>query len=173
MKKLFSILTLFVVMSFTANAQFKKADKFVEGTASYTKTEGTDGTYGLSPVVGYFVNDKMAIGAYGEFSKNETTKTNNVGVFGRHYFLNIGKNFKTFSQLSVLSSTTTVAGEKTSGVSFNFGLGANYFVTSRLALSTSLGNLMSYDGGSSEFSIGFSGIKNPISNPSFGVLYKF
>lgn len=173
MKKLFSILTLFVVMSFTANAQFKKADKFVEGTASYTKTEGTDGTYGLSPVVGYFVNDKMAIGAYGEFSKNETTKTNNVGVFGRHYFLNIGKNFKTFSQLSVLSSSVTTAGVKTTGVNFDLGLGMNYFVTSRLALSTSIGSLMSYNGGSSEFKIGFDGIKNPLVSPSFGVLYKF
>lgn len=173
MKKLFSILTLFVVMSFTANAQFKKADKFVEGTASYSKTEGTDGTYGLSPVVGYFVTDKIAVGAYGEFSKNATTKNNSVGAFGRCYFLNVGKNFKTFSQLSVLSSSTTAAGETTSGVSFDLGLGINYFVTSRLALSSNLGNLMNYDSKTSTFSIGFSGINNPISNPSFGVLYKF
>lgn len=175
MKKVFSILALAAIISCSATAQstFKKSDKFAEGTASYSKAEGSDGTYGVQPTIGYFVNDKIAIGLTGNFAKGTDSKTSNIGAFGRLYFLNLGKNFKVFSQLSVVSSSETVASEKTTGVGFDMGLGMNYFFTDRLALSTNLAGLMSYNSGDSEFNIGFNGVNNPLVAPSFGVLYKF
>ena len=102
MKKLFSILAVVAISTGAVKAQstFQKSDKFVEGMASYTKTEGTDGTYKLVPTVGYFVSDKIAVGVMGEFSTTQNSKTSNVGAFGRYYFLNLGKSFKIFSDLT-------------------------------------------------------------------------
>jgi outer membrane protein len=174
MKKMFSMLALVALSTGAIKAQstFQKSDKFVEGMASYTSKDKKE-TYKVSPMIGYFVNDKIAVGAMAEFSTTDSSKTTNIGAFGRYYFLNLGKNFKIFSDLTVMSNSTKVNDEKTSGVAFGTGLGVNYFVTNRLALSTRLANLMSYDGGSSTFNIGFEGITNPINTPTFGVLYKF
>lgn len=180
MKKVFSIFVALTVLTLSVTAQgFKKSDKIIEGMASYNKDDGNSGYYSISPTVGYFINDKIALGLNGEFSTSSNKDASNIGAFGRLYFLEVGKEgkLKVFTQLSVLSSKETTKDstgvEKTSGVGFNWGVGANYFITSRLALSTNLFDLMSYNSAQSEFMIGFKGVNNPLSTPSFGVLYKF
>jgi outer membrane protein len=165
-----------VVTSLAVNAQsFKKSDKFVEGTVSYTKTTDVDASYGIKPTIGYFVTDRVAVGLFGEGTKAGDTKTTNIGAFARCYFLNIGQHCKTFSQLDVASNSTNVSGTKSSAVAANLGLGVNYFVSSRLGLTMNVANLISYESADSKSTttIGFSGINNPFATAKFGVIYKF
>jgi hypothetical protein len=164
-----------MLVSFTTKAQFKKAEKFAEGTVSYLKATGTDGQYLLNPAAGYFLTDKFAVGVSGEFSKNPTTKVNGVGAFGRCYVLSVGSKFHVYSQLSLSSTTTKAGNNETSVKNANVGLGANYFVSKNLALSTSLASLIDYTdvGSTSTFSIGFTGVNNQLNAPKFGILYRF
>ena len=169
MKKAFSILAALAVFSLSVTAQstFKKDDKLVEGTVSYSKSTGSDAEYSIAPSLGYMVTDKVAVGVTGEFVKTTSGEVNNFGIFGRCYFLNVGKSLKVFSQLN--------AGRSYDRFATDLGLGANYFVTKNLALSASLAQLVSYNTGDgvSNFSVGFTGVNNPISAAKFGVLYRF
>lgn len=176
-KVVFLVVALFAAITF-ANAQtgFKKGNKFVEGSVSYTKVEATDATYGFQPTIGYFLTDKFAVGVAGDFGKDGSgVKTSGVGAFGRCYILNIGQNFKAYSQLGVATTTANAAGVKTTGTGANFGFGANYFVSPKLALSVNLADVVSYQSveGSSTFNVGWSGVSNPLNAAKFGVLYKF
>lgn len=176
-KVVFLVVALFAAITF-ANAQngFKKGNKFVEGSVSYTQEEGTHATYGFQPTIGYFVTDRFALGVSGDFAKDETgAKTTGFGAFGRCYVLNIGQNFKAFSQLGIGTTTINDAGVKTTGTGVNFGFGANYFVNSKLALSVGLADVVNYTSveGNSTFNIGWSGVSNPLNAAQFGVLYKF
>lgn len=173
-KLVVSALTLMLV-SFTTKAQFKKTEKFVEGTVSYSKSTGTDGQYTLNPTVGYFLTDKFAVGVSGEFGKNSTQNKTGVGAFGRCYVMNVGSKCYVYSQLNVSTSSTKVGNNKTSVTNANVGLGTNYFVSKNLALSVSVTDLISYtdNGPVSTFSIGFTGINNPLNAAKFGVLYRF
>ena len=159
----------------TAQHNFKKSDKLVEGTVSYSKTTGEDAVYSFNPTVGYFVTNRVAVGAFGQFGKDGEAKTTNFGAFARCYFLTIGKNLHTFSQVDIAANSTNTAGVKTNSTSANLGLGVNYFVSSKLALTMNVANLISYEGadGASTTTIGFTGIDNPFSTAKFGVLYKF
>jgi outer membrane protein len=175
MKKMFSILAVLTILAVSANAQsnFKKSDKILEGTASYVKTEGADASYSLAPTIGYFLTDKFAIGVAGETAKDGAgVKTNSIGAFGRCYFLNIGKNLKTYSQLTMSNVTMNDAG---SAFGLNLGLGLNYFVSSKLALTLHVADLVDYTdmNSTSKFSIGWQGVTNPFSASKFGVLYRF
>lgn len=168
-------IALIAAVTFTNAQTFKKADKFVEGTVSYTKATDVDAVYTINPTLGYFVTSRFAVGANGQFGKDGDTKTTNVGVFGRCYFLTIKNALQTFSQLGVASNSTSVAGVKATSTAVNLGLGANYFVTSRLALSMNVADLISYEAadGKSTMTIGFDGVNNPFATAKFGVLYKF
>ena len=163
-------------VSFATQAQsaFKKSDRILEGTVSYSKTTDVDASYSINSSVGYFMTSKFAIGVAGSFGKDGADKTTNVGVFGRCYFTDI-KNCKLFSQASISSNTTEVAGTKTTSTSAGLGFGANYFVTNKLALTMNVADLVSYTNVSSKstLTVGFDGVNNPFSTAKFGVLYKF
>lgn len=175
MKKLLSMLAL-AAITLTASAQtFKKSDKILEGTVAYSKA-GDDVEYSIAPSVGYFVTDGVAVGVsaqYGE-DKDLSETTTGVGAFVRCYFLNIGKNFKAYSQLGLGNATTKISDVKTSTFGVGVGMGANYFVSKKVALTAQLVDLASYTSteGASAFSIGFTGVKNPFSMATFGVLVK-
>jgi hypothetical protein len=169
---------LLLAVAFSAvigNAQsFKKADKFLEGTISYTKSTGIDAEHSINPTVGYWMTDRFAVGATAELSKS-AAKTTGVGVFGRCQFLTVSKNINVFSQLSLSSTTEDVAGVKTTTFNTGLNLGAYSFVTKRLAITMSLADLVSYTSvdSKSTFTLGFSGVNNPFSTAKFGVAYKF
>lgn len=178
MKKVILLaIAMIAAVTFTnAQTNFKKSDKFLEGTVSYSKSTGTDATYGLQPTFGYFLTDRFAVGASANFGKDGAgVKTTGFGAFGRCYVLNIGQNLKTFSQLTVGGTTTNDAGVKTTGFGVNLGLGVNYFVSSKLALSLNVADLMNYTSveDNSTFTIGWEGVSNPLSAAKFGVLYRF
>lgn len=168
------LVSLFAISGVKAQNTFKKSDKIVEGTVSYSKSTGADAEYSFSPAVGYFVTDRVAVGVAGEFGKSADGDVTNFGAYARCYFLNIGQNFKAYSQLGLGSNTTKVAGVKASEFAAGVGLGANYFVSKKVALSAHIADLVSYTSadGNSNFSLGFTGFNNPIAMSKFGILIK-
>lgn len=166
MKKLFTILTVLIALSTSVTAQstFSKGDKILEGMASYSKESGKDAQWSIGPKVGLFLTDKFAIGLTGSFSDADSGKVTNYGVYGRCYFLNVGKRLNVFSELNV--------GREDYMFSTNLGFGANYFLTKNFALSANLFNLASYKtgDGKSDFNLGFNG--DPLSMTKFGVLVR-
>lgn len=177
MKKQLKFVTVAIALlaaSITAQAQFKKSDKILEGSVSYSKTTGTDGLYSLNPSLGIFLSDRFAVGAGAELGKTPTTKSTGVGVWGRCYLTTVGKNLHVFSQLGVsrLKSETGATELKTTDV--NLGFGANYFVGKKIALTANLTDLINYSdaGSTSTFTVGLSGVSNPLNAATFGILLK-
>ena len=172
MKKLILLAIAFIAFQTSfAQSSFKKSDKIIEGALSYEKSKDADATYTFAPTVGYFLTDKTAIGVTLETGKDDTGKSHSrVGVFARHYFLNVGQNFKVYSQLGVLNNNNA---DTKAYISADFGLGLNYFVTTNLALTTSLTSLASYDDSTSTIKLGVGNVENPFNAPKFGILYRF
>lgn len=174
MKKLLLLAIAFIAFQTSfAQTTFSKGDKLIEGSVSYTKTKDVDASYTFSPTVGYFLNDKTAVGVSVETGKASTGSHTCLGVFARHYFLNVGQNFKVYSQLGVNNNNDDA--DTKAYISADLGLGLNYFVTKNLALTTSLTSLASYNDQTSTFTVGFGDVKNPFTTatPKFGLLYRF
>ena len=57
----------------------------------------------------------------------------------------------------------------------NLGLGGNYDINKKWALTMHVSDLVSYESadGSSVLTVGFSGLNNPLATSKFGVVYKF
>lgn len=106
MKKTITILWICILLSLTAHSQITKGNWMVGGDASfslnythyeYNEILPTHGFRGLiSPGVGYFVIDKLAIGLKADLNlqpftnvsgKKETDISLNTGPFIRYYFL--------------------------------------------------------------------------------------
>lgn len=172
MKKVFLILGLAIS---TLSFGQKKSDKYVSGTVSYSKVKDMKATYSISPLLGYYLTDKVSVGVSGDFSKDGADKTTNVGIFGRCDFMKIGKSATIWSQIDLASTSEEVAAVKTTATSLDLSLGMNYSIGSRLDLTMGLGQLGSYvsSSGSNQLDLGFSGIVNPFNNPTFGLLYRF
>jgi len=175
MKKILFIAIALMAIQTSFAQTFSKGDTFVEGTVKFVSSDDTK-TFDFNPTVGHFVTDKFALGVS---LNTQSTKTDGVttdsfgfGAFARCYFLRIGEHFNVHSQLGLNSDK---AGDiKT--LSANLGLGANYFVTKNLSLTLSVADLASYKsvkGGDNTTTIGFSGVTNPFTTPSFGVNYRF
>jgi outer membrane protein W len=173
MKKVLLLLAVVLTALTSVNAQ--KSSKFITGTVSYTKATDADASYSLSPTIGYYVTNKVSVGLTGEIGKAGDAKTTNIGVFGRCDFMNIGKSCQVFSQVDLTSNSSTVADVKATSVSANLGLGGNYYINKKWALTMHVADLVSYESadGNSTTTIGFSGINNPFATAKFGVVYKF
>jgi len=205
-------LTAVAVFTFTAvSAQsenesgksfgFAKGDIFVEGNLGFNSsndrnTETQENTLFLAPQVGYFLTEKLVVGvqlgigtSQREIRGVEVAKSSSLaaGLFGRYYFLELGKRFKTYADAGIdFGSSKSGLGnaEVTSnGASFGAGIGINYFVTERIVLNFGLRNILSYQtskvdvaGAKSTSSFGFDlngNIANPFAAGSFGVGYRF
>jgi hypothetical protein len=172
MKKVFLILGLAIS---TLSFGQKKSDKFVSGTVTVSKEKGSDATYEVSPLLGYYVTDKVSVGAFGSISKDGADKSTSVGVFGRCDFLKVSKSTTVWSQVDISTSTDEVASVKTTATSVGLGLGLNHSITSKLDLTLGLGQLGSFvsSEGNTQLSLGFTGIENPFVKPTVGLLYRF
>ncbi len=190
MKKV--LLTAVAVFSLTfVNAQeeekagfgFSKGNMFLEGNLSFGSSKSTDSFKGtdieenknsnlsFTPKFGYFISDKLALGAELSIgsSKNENTDfttspnvvtentTNNfgAGVFARYYFLDLGQRFKTFTEVGVgfgSAKNETNGTETSSSNGFGLGvdLGINYFVTEKMAITFGLNNVLAFNSSKSE-----------------------
>ncbi|NHN25046.1 PorT family protein [Flavobacterium jejuense] len=201
---------------------FQQKDIFVEGNFGFSSSKNTNsdviGDYNenkrnsinFNPKVGYFVTDKLAIGLRlnlisSNFESTQFTNPNLVretksnafsgGLFGRYYFLELGKRFKTYTELGVIfgsskSETSEIGNpiliDDNSYKYFNtsLDLGIQYFLTSRMAINFSLTNLFYFSSNKYKDKLnetegrgsGFGGDLNIFNNffnaTSFGLTYK-
>ncbi|MGJ1196700.1 outer membrane beta-barrel protein [Sphingobacterium spiritivorum] len=211
MKKLLLMLTAITGFSFMVQAQefgYKKTDFIVEGffqsSNKNDKTADSKKSHLLfNPKFGYFVTDKIAVGAglgfsngkeVTQFSMAKTEVKINVfsaAVFGRYYFLEIGPRFKTYAEL--VGSYATMSIEKTinsnptkepksNSFAVEAGIGANYFLTQHIAVGFVFSNVASFsstkqdtDGAKAytEFNTNINVFDNFFNTAQFGLTYKF
>lgn len=172
MKKLVLVATL-VVFGFSNLAaqeedsmfNFANSDIFLEGNLGYSSlndknTEEKSSQFNFNPKVGYFLSEDFAIGVQlglgsskltDDLADTEVTNSRfNAGVFGRYYFLDLGKRFKTFTELGLNYNSTKneIDGVdddfKTNGFGAGVGLGINYFVKENIAITFGLSDVLSY-----------------------------
>ena len=178
MKKLLLFAILFAFSIGFAQNGFVESDNFLEGTFEYKDTQTVD-SQGANLTLGHFFTNKLALGvnvgvgrnvsADGEYNSSNGDNFN-VGLLGRYYFLNVGQNFKVHTQLGF---GTVKEGNSEAYFNSGLGLGVNYFVTKNLALVADLANLASYSDNDEGFTVGFTGVTNPLNAPKFGLLYRF
>ncbi|WBX74970.1 outer membrane beta-barrel protein [Tenacibaculum ovolyticum] len=192
MKKLLLAITI-VAAGFTVNAQeevkggFSKKDIYISGTVGYSNVSTGDvdaSGYTLSPSVGYFVSDKIALelGLVIGSSDNTTTKTNSFGAsLGANYFFTPSKDFSFILGAGLGYSST---GSELLGVdqpdvnTFTIAVapGINYFVSKSLALRATVGAL-SYSSSKLDVngakSTNTFGLNLNLSDVNFGLTYKF
>jgi len=202
MKKLVLSVLAVAAFGFTANAQEKEQPTFgfqetnflLEGNigVNSTNNKNTDtktNMFNFNPKVGYFLTDKIVVGAAFSVS-NDKTKVNGTttekiegfygGAFGRYYFLELGKRFKTYAEVGVGYAQVKDDGDKSKGIGAGLNLGLNYFVTENIAISFNLGDIVSYssvkeDGAKSvkEFDANINVFDNFFNTAKFGISYKF
>ncbi|PWA05428.1 outer membrane beta-barrel protein [Flavobacterium psychrotolerans] len=196
------ILSVVALLAFgMANAQdkketregFGKGDLFISGGVSYgssndksaeVKTSGFE----IAPKVGFFVTEKIAIGARLGFTTNKvedhnvTTVDGNtfaMGVFGRYYctpadkfsvFTNLGFDYSSSKNKLAPSSS-----DKLNGFEIGLQPGVSYFLSKCFAMEATYGNLgyqTEKSNASGAKSTGTFGIDLDLRSISFGLVYK-
>lgn len=161
-------------LTFASQAQqfgFGKGDAIVEGNLGFStkdnkNTELKTTNFNFAPKVGYFLTDKIAVGVNfnlknsveDKYTTNAEveTKTNAIGagVFGRYYFLELGSRFKTYAELNadytnskseVTAAGTTTKDPQTNAFGVNAGIGANYFLTDKIAVNFAFANVVGFN----------------------------
>jgi len=174
---------------------FEEGGIILEGNLGYNSTndKNTDiktSGFTINPKLGYFLTEDFAVGVQANFnsSKREVSGTdvrdNNsfgAGIFGRYYFLDLGKRFKTYTELGLEYSTERdkINDFKANGFGAGLNLGINYFVTDKIAISFGLADVLSYsstkaDGGKavSSFDGNINVLNNFFETAQFGLLFK-
>ena len=180
---------------------FSQGDILVEGnlrlnSSNDKNSETKNNSLSFTPQVGYFISDKVVIGAQVGFGSNQRevagvevsqSSSFGAGVFGRYYFLELGQRFKTYADAGInfsnLKEGLGNAEVTSSSASFGAGIGINYFITERIVLNFGLRNILGYQtskvdvpGAKNVSSFGFDlngNIANPFGAGSFGVGYRF
>ena len=167
------LVAIMTLAALTATAQ--KSTKYLIGSVSYTKTKGSDAEYSINPKVGYYLTNKTSAGVFGGVGESADGTTTTIGAFGRNDFIKFGKNCIVFAEASLASTTAKAAGVKVSQFDANLGLGANYNLNAKWALTMNLANVFNYSSseGTSTTSFAFGGVNNPFATANFGVFYMF
>lgn len=207
MKKLLLTLTAVAGLTMASQAQefgFGKGNFIVEGNLNGSSvndknTEIKTTKFNFNPKAGYFVTDKIAVGVNLGFGSINTDnkktdsetagKSFGAGVFGRYYFLELGSRFKTYTELNADYTTsrgeatfanTTTKGPRTNGFGVNAGIGANYFLTEKIAINFAFANVIGYNtsktkGAESinEFGFNVNEFENFFNTATFGLTFKF
>ena len=135
---------------------FAKGDIFMSGSAGFSsESTGDDklNSFEISPSLGFFVSDNIAIGALLSYTstKDETpgvedidTNALAIGVFGR-YYATPASDFSFFGELGaayVMAKQEQGSAEgKANGFVIAFSPGVSYFISSNFALEASIGEL--------------------------------
>lgn len=169
---------------------FQKGDMFIEGSIKIS-TGGNEDFYGFSPKFGYFLNDKLAVGAKLNYSSDKVevpyTKTTvfGIGAFARYYFLQLDKKrFKAYGEAGLGYGRNKVdlplTSNTSNSVTADINIGLNYFVTKNVAVTFVLANVLSYNSVSPEngsssntFNLNINLYQNIFDQPQFGLLYRF
>jgi hypothetical protein len=133
---------------------FKKGDIFVTGTFGYvSKSNGgtSEGTFAIKPGVGYFINDKLAVGGTIGFQNTSTkpsgggssasTSEFGIGLMAR-YYTTPASQFSLFAEGGFEFTSQSADG---GGGGTGFGLsakpGINYFVSPHFSLEATVGEI--------------------------------
>lgn len=136
MKKIVLTLALAFTCAIFAQAQTEKGTLLLGGDADFTSTSfggASTTSYGISPNIGYFVAENIAVGARVGINGGESTTSYSITPFGRYYFLPIGSNAKLFGDASVGFQGSSVAGSKGSTV-IGVQAGPAFFLNPNTAL---------------------------------------
>jgi outer membrane protein len=209
MKKVLLTLTAVAGLTFATQAQeygFGKGEVIVEGnlglsTSDNKNSEIKETHFNFTPKVGYFFTDKIAAGInlnvgtstedhYG-IDEKETANSFGAGIFGRYYFLELGSRFKTYAELNADYHTSkseyndngsTTKSPKTNAFGVNGGVGANYFLTDKIAVNFALSNVIGFntykvdtDGAEAvnSFGLNLNQYNNFFDAATFGLTFKF
>lgn len=128
MKKLIFTTLAFVAIAFTASAQTSKGTTLLGGGASFQSQDGTS-SWQISPSIGSFVKDNLAIGAAASLGGYDGDTSWQLGAFVKPYF---GKadNGKMFLNANL------GFGDQTGSTEFAYGAGLGYasFLNKSIAL---------------------------------------
>ncbi len=194
MKKLLVLgaVALFGAMNAQETSEgFVKGNTFITGTVGVTSTKTGDfkeSGFTISPSVGHFVSENIAVGARLGFNNvteddgEDKVKTNtfSAGLFGRYYWMPASK-FSIFAELGVDYANASVDNGvtdklKANGFGFEFAPGINYFLNNHFALEAKWGVLgyntvkPDVDGAKATNNFNF-GVN--LSDINLGLVYKF
>lgn len=140
------VMIAFLFLSMQSYAQTEKNKLMLGGNINYSSVKTgslnvKNTTLNLSPSVGYFVGDNLAVGVNINYSQEKfahiTQNSLSFGPFARYYF---GKHdkLKPFGQigLGLFSGKHQVnlIDTNVKGSTYHIGLGAAYFITKNVAL---------------------------------------
>ena len=179
---------------------FSKGSKLVEGSVHFSKTKGEEKNhlFNFTTNLGYFLTDKIAIGPTVNFinfqDKTDITPEGKIlaaGLFGRHYFLEPGKRFKTYTEVKSLyerihidkyENSIQVSEPLFQAFNMSAGVGANYFITPKIAVNLSLSNILYFNIGKSKgendyketyFDLNVNQFYNEFASSNLGLTFKF
>lgn len=195
MKKI--VLSAVAILAFGfANAQesstgkgFSNGDIFISGSVGIDSEKTGDvksSGFEITPKVGFFVTENIAIGGKLGFSsykaENAVTDTADqsaftVGGFGRYYFTP-ASDFSLFGELGIDYSSidNKLADVKENEIGANLGLGLSYFVSSNFAIEATwagLGFASNDNGGDGADKTNTFGLGANLNSINLGVVYKF
>jgi hypothetical protein len=140
--RIFLIAVLFI--AFASNAQITKGNWMMGGSASfgsgYSTINGIDSTvstgFSIFPDVGYFVIDKLAVGANTNLQFLPSNIFYGFGPFIRYYFLEKEKPINVFSEVNYGIQGSNHSNDKIHN--FNIKAGGVYFLNSSVGLEVAL-----------------------------------
>ena len=160
MKK--NIISLFLLISFSvAKSQIDKAIWLVGGSGSFSSTKNTFNSPNysqtsdvvgikISPNIGYFIFEKLAIGLRPSFSKDKAQVTTaaggytnvnrfEIGPFVRYYFLNKEKPYNILTDISYQTGLYAFRSDKGTNNTFSASVGPVIYFNSSVGLEFLLG----------------------------------
>ncbi|RTY89661.1 outer membrane beta-barrel protein [Flavobacterium sp. GT3R68] len=179
----------------TGGKGFSSGDIFMSGSVGISSTsEGDDkfNSYTVSPKLGFFVSDNIAIGAKIGFTGTKTedasplvedikTSELSLGAFGR-YYTTPASDFSFFAELGANFTNSKIEengapDDKETGFNIAFAPGVSYFISNNFALEASIG-VLSYDtnkpdNGGNPDSTDTVNFGLNLSDISLGLVYKF
>ena len=187
MKKLLFLTAIAVFTFTTTNAQnedstvgFAKSDLYISGSLGLASvsTDGVSNTaYSISPAIGYFLSDNIALEADLIYSDAGTDDSSTFGAaIGAIYFFSPAKQFSFAigGGFDYESTEQGVVAPKLNSWFIGLTPGMNYFVSDSFALRAGIGSLgygsSKPDGAEATNTFGFS---LDLYDVEFGITYKF
>lgn len=136
---------------------YKQYDSFIlQGTGEYSKIRSNITAFELSPKVGLFIIDKLAVGLSSSFTSEKSESTTirgnlgsgsqkvyrfSTGPFARYYFLNKDKNFNILAEANYQFGNVSWGDGTTKGTinKFSFLVGPEIFFNSSVGIEVLLG----------------------------------
>lgn len=145
MKKI-TLVIAFIAMSFVgANAQTDKGTLLLGGGLGFSSEkegESSSSTLSISPNIGYFLKDNLAIGAnigFTSFGGDAKGSEMQIGPLVRYYAFELGEKAKVFAQASYGFGSSKEGDEEAVGTSsWGISVGPAFFLNESVALETTL-----------------------------------